>query len=206
MGIGQDNPYCPLIANLSSQEKGQVMSKRAIIVVDIQNDYFPGGKYELVGIDKAAQNAARVIEAAREKGDRVIHVQHIFPSQDAPFFTPGSAGIEINPVVAPREDETVVVKNYPNSFLKTKLKEMLDADEIEDVVVVGAMSHMCIDATTRAASDFGYKTTVVQDACATRDLEHEGVTVPAASVHAAMMSALGFAYATITDTEAYVAQ
>lgn len=182
------------------------MSKRAIVVVDLQNDYFPGGKYELVGINKAAENAARVIESARKKGDRVIHVQHIFPSQDAPFFTPDSEGITINPVVAPREGETVVVKNYPNSFLKTELKEILDADGIEDIVVVGAMSHMCIDATTRAASDFGYKTTVVQDACATRDLEHEGVTVPAASVHAAMMSALGFAYATITDTDAYVAQ
>ena len=182
------------------------MSNRAIVVVDIQNDYFPGGKYELVGIDKAAANAARVIEAAREKGDRVIHIQHIFSSQGAPFFTPDSEGITINPAVAPREDETVVVKNHPNAFLKTELKEILDADGIDHVVVVGAMSHMCIDATVRAASDYGYKTTVVQDACATRDLEHEGITVPAASVHAAMMSALGFAYATITDTKAYTAK
>lgn len=182
------------------------MSKRAIIVVDLQNDYFPGGKYELVGIEEAAANAARVIEAAREKGERVIHVQHIFPSHDAPFFTPDSDGIGINPVVAPREGETVVVKNHPNSFLETDLKQILDADGVSDVVVVGAMSHMCIDATTRAASDFGYKVTVIQDACATRDLEHEGVTVPAASVHAAMMSALGFAYATIGDTDSFVGQ
>ncbi|SCW89316.1 Nicotinamidase-related amidase [Sphingobium faniae] len=179
------------------------MSKRAVVAVDIQNDYFPNGKYELVGIEQAAANAARVIAAARAKGDRVIHVQHIFPSPEAPFFTPDSEGIAINPVVAPRDGETVVVKNFPNSFLKTNLKEILDADGIEEVVVVGAMSHMCIDATTRAASDYGYKTTVVQDACATRDLEFGGVAVPAASVHAAMMSALGFAYATITDTESY---
>lgn len=181
------------------------MSKRAIVVVDIQKDYFPSGKFELVGVEQAAANAARVIEAARGKGDRVIHIQHIFPSQDAPFFTPNSEGSEISPVVAPRANETVVVKNYPNSFLKTDLKAILDADGIEEVVVVGAMSHMCIDATTRAASDFGYKTTVVQDACATRDLEFGGVTVPAASVHAAMMSALGFAYATITDTDRWIA-
>jgi len=182
------------------------MSKRAIVVVDIQNDYFPGGKYELVGIDKAAANAARVIETARAKGDRIIHVQHIFPSEDAPFFAPDSEGVEINPVVAPREGETVVVKNHPNSFLKTDLKKILDADGIEEVVIVGAMSHMCIDATTRAASDYGYKTTVVQDACATRDLEHESITVPAASVQATMMSALGFAYATITNTDTYTMQ
>lgn len=181
------------------------MSKRAVVVIDIQNDYFPNGKYELVGIEKSAANAAKVIEAARAKGDRVIHVQHIFPSQDAPFFTPDSEGIEINQAVAPREGEAVVVKNFPNPFLKTNLKEILDANGIEEVVVVGAMSHMCIDATTRASSDYGYKTTVVQDACATRDLEFGGVTVPAASVHAAMMSALGFAYAKITDTADYIA-
>jgi nicotinamidase-related amidase len=182
------------------------MSKRAVVVVDVQNDYFPSGKYELVGIEEAAANAAKVIEAAREKGDRVIHVQHIFPSKDAPFFTPESEGIEINPVVAPREGETVVVKNFPNSFRETDLKKVLDADGVEEVVVVGAMSHMCIDATARAASDYGYKTTVVHDACATRDLEFGGVTVPAASVHATMMSALGFAYATITDTQSYLEQ
>lgn len=180
------------------------MSKRAIVVVDLQKDYFPHGKYELVGIEKAAANAARVIQAARQNGDRVIHIQHIFPSQDAPFFAPDSEGIAISPVVAPANGESVIVKNYPNSFLKTDLKDTLDADGIEEVVVIGAMSHMCIDATARAASDFGYKTTVVQDACATRDLEYNGVTVPAASVHAALMSALGFAYATVLDTDAYV--
>lgn len=182
------------------------MSKRAVVVVDIQNDYFPSGKFELVGIEKAAANAARVIGAAREKGDRVIHVQHVSTRPDAPFFAPESEGVEINPVVAPRDGEAVVVKNFPNPFRGTDLKKVLDADGVEEVVVVGAMSHMCIDATARAASDYGYKTTVVQDACATRDLEFRGVTVPAASVHATMMSALGFAYATVTDTESYLAQ
>lgn len=173
------------------------MSKRAIVVVDIQKDYFPSGKFELVGIEQAAANAARVIEVARRKGDRVIHIQHIFPSQDAPLFTPDSEGIEISPVVAPRADETVVVKNYPNSFLKTDLKAILDADGVEEVVVVGAMSHMCIDATARAAADFGYAVTVVQDACATRDLEFGGRSVAAADVHAAFMSALAFGYANV---------
>jgi hypothetical protein len=93
----------------------------------------------------------------------------------------------------------------PNSFLKTDLKQMLDSEAVENVSIVGAMSHMCIDATTRAASDFGYKTTVVHDACATRDVEFRGRTVPAAQVHAALMSALGFAYATIVTTDEYLA-
>ncbi|MTE01060.1 isochorismatase family protein [Paracoccus sp. YIM 132242] len=180
------------------------MGKRAVVVIDIQNDYFPGGKHELEGIEEAAANAARVIETARRNGDRVIHVQHVFPGQDAPFFTPGSDGTDINAIVAPHEGETVVVKNHPNPFLRTDLKQVLDSDGIEEVVVVGAMSHMCIDAAVRAASDHGFRTTVVEDACATRDLEWNGTTVPAAAVHAAMMSALGFAYATVTDTDSYL--
>ncbi|WP_207102975.1 cysteine hydrolase family protein [Paracoccus shandongensis] len=180
------------------------MSKRAVVVIDIQNDYFPNGRYELVGIEEAAANAARIIADARARGERVIHVQHVFPSGDAPFFTPGSDGTDINATVAPRAGETVVVKNHPNPFLKTDLKQILDSDGIDEVVVVGAMSHMCIDATARAASDYGFKTTVVEDACATRDLEHKGVTVPAAAVHAAMMSALGFAYATVTETDSFL--
>lgn len=182
------------------------MSKRAIVVVDLQNDYWPTGKWPLAGIEEAAANAATVIDKARAEGDTVIHVRHEFPGADAPFFVAGSEGAAINPAVRPHDDETVVLKNHPNAFLKTSLKDTLDAEGIDEVVVVGAMSHMCIDATARAASDFGYKTTVVQDACATRDVEFEGVVVPAAQVHAALMSSLGFAYATITTTKAYAAE
>lgn len=180
------------------------MTKRAVIVVDIQNDYFPGGKNTLANIEQAAGAAADVIAAARAKGDRVIHIQHIFTDPSAPFFTADSEGVKINPIVAPHPDETVIVKNFPNPFLKTDLKARLDDAGIEDVVIVGAMSHMCIDAAARAASDFGYKTSVVQDACATCDVQHGDITVPAALVHAAMMSALGFAYASVINAQDYI--
>jgi nicotinamidase-related amidase len=118
-----------------------------------------------------------------------------------PFFVPGTEGAEIIPVVAPADGELVITKNYPNSFRETKLKQALDAEGIQDVVVVGAMSHMCIDATSRAAADLGYSTTIVEDACATRDLEFNGKTVPAAQVHAAYMSALAFAYGKVVTTD-----
>lgn len=182
------------------------MSKRAVVVVDLQNEYFPSGKLPLVGIEDAVANAARVIDAARSNGDPVIHVRHEFPTPDAPFFVRGTEGTQIHPAVAPIEGEPVVLKNYPNSFLKTDLKQMLDAKGIEEVVVIGAMSHMCIDATSRAASDLGYKVVLVHDACATMDLEFGGQVVPAAQVHAALMAALAFAYATITTTDAYLAR
>ncbi len=180
------------------------MKKRAIIVVDLQNEYLPTGKLPLVGIDSALENAGRVIAAARDKGEVLIHVRHEFAQPGAPVFVPGTDGVQIIPAVAPAEGEAVVLKNYPNSFRDTNLKQMLDDQGIEELVVIGAMSHMCIEATSRAAADFGYPVTVVNDACATMNLEFEGTVVPAAQVHAAAMAALAFAYASITHTDAYL--
>ncbi len=181
------------------------MSKKALILIDLQNDYFPGGRWTLDGIAAAADNAARLLADARAKGDKVVHVRHEFPSSDAPFFAPGTEGAQINERVAPTGGETVVQKHQVNSFRDTNLKEILDADGIEDVVICGAMSHMCVDAAARAAADYGYNVTLIHDACASRDIEHDGVTVPAKYAHAAFMSALGFAYADAKTTDEYLA-
>ena len=81
--------------------------KRALLVIDIQNDYFPGGRWELAGMDKAAANAARLIESARAAGEPVVHVRHEFLSADAPFFAPGSDGARIHPAVAPDRKSVV---------------------------------------------------------------------------------------------------
>ncbi|VTR94227.1 isochorismatase : Nicotinamidase-like amidase OS=Singulisphaera acidiphila (strain ATCC BAA-1392 / DSM 18658 / VKM B-2454 / MOB10) GN=Sinac_0078 PE=4 SV=1: Isochorismatase [Gemmata massiliana] len=181
------------------------MPKRALIVIDIQNDYFPGGKWTLSGMDAAADNAAKVLDAARSAADLVVHIRHEFPTAGAPFFIPGSPGAEIHAKVRPLPSEPVVLKHQINSFRETNLKDVLDRHGITDVVICGAMSHMCVDAATRASSDLGYACTVVHDACASRDLEFNGVTVPAAQVHAAFMSALQFGYAKSVSTEQHLA-
>ena len=142
------------------------MAKQALIVVDIQNDYFPQGKWPLVGADAAADNAARLIAAFREAGNPVVHIRHEFTSEDAPFFTPGSEGAKLHPKVLNRADEPVVLKHFVNSFRETELKSVLDEHGINDLVVVGSMSHMCVDGITRAAADMGYSVTVIHDACA----------------------------------------
>ena len=179
------------------------MSKQAVVVVDFQNDYLTSGSWPLVGVDAAVQKAARVIEDARSKGVPVIHVRHESPA-GAPFFVAGSQGAEIIPAVAPMDGEQVVVKNFPNAFRDTDLKARLDAEGVKDIVIIGAMSHMCIDATARAAADQGYNVTVVEDAAATRDAEFNGMIVPADQVHAAFMSALGFAYGKIVKADEYL--
>jgi nicotinamidase-related amidase len=182
------------------------MSKRAIIVVDMQNEYFGSGKLPLVGIEEAASNAAKVIAAARDKGETIVHIRHEMPSADAPIFTPGTEGVQINAAVKPIEGEPVICKNYPNAFRETELRKHLDENGIEEVVIVGAMSHMCVDATSRAAADLGYKTVILHDACATRDLEFGNVTVPSAQAHATIMAALAFAYGEVVDTDAFLSR
>lgn len=185
---------------MSSTDSG----KKALIVVDIQNDYFPGGRWTLSNVEEAARKAALMIDAFRESGDLVVHIRHEFPSDDAPFFRPGSEGAQLHQSVINRPDEPVVLKNFINSYRETNLKEVLDRNGIDEVVVVGNMSHMCVDGITRAAVDYGYKTTVLHDACATLDLEFKGVKVPAEQVHAAFMAALSFGYAPVITTAEYL--
>ena len=180
------------------------MARQALIVVDIQNDYFPQGKWPLAGVEAAADKAARLIAAFREAGDPVIHIRHEFTSADAPFFTPGSDGARLHPKVLNRADEPVVLKHFVNAFRETDLQKILDEQGIKELVVVGSMSHMCIDGVVRAAADLGYTVTAIHDACATRDLEFNGLTVPAALVHAAFMSSLAFAYANVVSAEEFL--
>jgi len=181
------------------------MHKRAIIVIDLQNEYLPTGKLPLTGIDAAVAHAVTVIAEARRTGIPVLHVRHESASNEAPIFVPGSDGVEIQAAVAPREGEPVITKHFVNAFRDTDLKQQLDARGVGEVVVIGAMSHMCVDACVRAAADFGYTVTVLHDACATLDLAFNGVTAPAAQVHAAMMAAFAFGYARVTSTDAWLA-
>jgi len=165
--------------------------KSALILIDIQNDYFPGGAMELAGMTQAAAQAQALLAAWREARRPIFHVQHLAPGPGAAFFRPDTPGVEIHESVRPLPGEALVRKHYPNAFRETGLLEVLQGAGVGEVVIVGAMSHMCIDASTRAAFDFGFKCTVIHDACASRDVVFEGRTIPAEQVHGAFMAALG---------------
>ena len=175
---------------------------RGLLLIDIQNDYFPGGPMELVGMEQAADNARSLLASFRQRGESVFHVQHISTRPESGFFQPDTTGVEINERVTPLDQESLTQKNFPNAFRATAIDQTIRDSGIDELVVCGAMSHMCIDASTRAAFDLGYTCTVVADACATRDLTFGDRDVKAADVHASFMAALGWVYATVAETKA----
>lgn len=180
--------------------------KPALIIIDIQNDYFPGGKMELEGSPEASLQAAKLLEAFRAKGLPLVHVQHISNRPGASFFLPDSEGVNIHANVAPRAGETVVQKNFPNSFRGTPLLEHLRGQGVDHLVIAGMMTHMCVDATTRAAFDLGFSCSLAHDACATRALAFGEQSVPAAQVHAAFLAALNGLYAKVQSAAAIAAE
>jgi nicotinamidase-related amidase len=167
--------------------------KTALIIVDIQNFYFPGGKMELVEPEEASLNAKKVLGVFRDKELPIIHVRH--------NFEPGG---EIHENVKPIEGEKIISKDYPNSFRDTELLEYLQELKIEQLVIIGMQTHMCLEATTRAAADFGFKCIVVEDACTTRDLEYDGRIVKAEDVHSSTLSTLNGSYAKIMKIGEFV--
>ena len=180
------------------------MTTTALLLVDIQNDYFEGGRWPLDKMDQASAKAAQVLARARQNGTAIFHIRHEIPSETAPFFSPGSKGAEIHPSVAPQAGEEVILKHRPNSFHETGLQEKLKDQGIARLVIIGAQSQMCIDATARAAKHLVYDVTVLHDACAARDIKFGDETVPAAQVHAAFMGGLSGTYATVTACDTYL--
>ena len=169
----------------------------ALLIIDIQNDYFPGGAMECVGATAAGAQAAKLLGAFREQRRPVIHVQHLSIRPGATFFLPGTPGAEIHAAVRPVGDEPVFKKHFPNAFRETALLEHLRLRKISGLVVAGMMTHMCVDTTTRAASDMGFACSLAHDACATRALAFNGVQVPAESVHAAYLAGLNGSFARV---------
>ena len=178
--------------------------KTALIIIDIQNDYFAGGKMELVEPDRAADHAKLLLERFRQDEYPIIHIQHIATSPTATFFLPDTPGADIHDKVLPLPTEKTIIKHFPNSFRETELLEYLKDNKIENLVICGMMTHMCIDATTRAAKDYGFNCLLIGDACATRDLEINNATVKAKDVHNSFLAALNYFYATVITTEFYL--
>jgi nicotinamidase-related amidase len=172
----------------------------ALLLVDIQNDYFPGGKSELEGSVDAALRAGELLALFRRLKLPVVHVQHVSNRPGATFFLPDTNGVRIHESVAPLAGEIVLQKHYPNAFRDKELLVQLGLLHIARLVICGMMTHMCVDATVRAAFDYKFECVVAGDACATKALVHWGCTVEASDVQTAFLAALNGTYAKVLHT------
>ena len=171
--------------------------KTALLLIDIQNDYFAGGRNPLVNAEQAADQAKRALAYFRSKNLPTFHIQHISLQDGATIFLPDTGGCKIYQGVFPMQGEPVIVKHTPDSFFQTDLHEQLTAQNVEQLYICGMMSHMCIDTSVRAAKRLGYSVCVLEDACATKDLVWNGATIPADTVHKTFMAALSGTFAIV---------
>ena len=165
------------------------MAERALIVIDVQNDYVPGGAWALPNAARALPNIQRLIERARERQEPVVFIQHVTPA-GSPVFARGSRGSELHAGLDVRPDDARFEKAHPSSFQGTGLHDFLQGAGIRAVDVCGFMTQMCCDTTTREAYARGYSVRLFQDACAARDLVVEGETVPHDVVHKVSLGTL----------------
>jgi nicotinamidase-related amidase len=176
-----------IVFNISAQT-----GNKALLIIDIQDFYFPGGKSPLVEPEKAAANAALLLDNFRKQKLPVIHVRHN-----------SEPGGKINDIVKPLEKEKVISKDGVNCFLKTDLLDYLKNNKTDTLVICGMQTHMCVEAATRAASDFGFKCILIHDACATKDLKFGERTIKAEDVHYSTLSTLK-SYALVKSTNEYL--
>ena len=168
----------------------------ALLIIDVQNDYFPGGTCELYKAYEAEDRIKSLIKESRTLLRHIIYIQHINPADDT-FFLEGTYGCEISERIKPLPDDKVIVKYYPNSFFETELDSYLKENGIKKLIVCGMMTHMCVDTTVRAAMDYGYEVDLVADACATMDLEISGEIIPAQTVQKVFLASLEGVFANV---------
>jgi len=175
-----------------SQQKGDSI-KTALLIVDIQNFYFPGDGPGLVNAEQASLKAKEILQLFREKKQLVVHVRH-----------KSNKGGEIHKNVAPILNEKVITKEEVNSFLKTDLLEYLRMNKINRLVIIGMQTQMCLEAAVRAGYDYGFECVVVQDACATRDVKFGDKIVKAEDVQTTVLSVFNDGgYAKVIDLSVF---
>jgi nicotinamidase-related amidase len=173
----------------------------ALVVIDIQREYFEGGKLYLPDGQPALMRAKKLVAFADAQRIPVFHVQHVGPA-GGPLFARDGAGVEFHHEIMPAPHHRVVQKTSPSSFVGTDLDELLKARGIQTLLICGLMTHMCVSTTARDARPRGYRAIVAGDACATRDIDGwDGGVVAHAALHRAALTAVSDSFAEVMSTE-----
>lgn len=174
------------------------LSNASLLIIDAQNEYL-SGPLALSGMEAATANIALLLEAARKAKRPVVHVRHL--GTVGGMFDPQGPRGEFIPGLEPTGDEVIIDKRMPNAFNDTRLRDELEEQGHLDLIVCGFMSHSSVSTTVRAAKDYGFRCTLVEDACATRDLPTANGVISAADVQRTEMAIMNDNFATLTQTK-----
>lgn len=206
-----DAPAHPTIRHMAGATPIDALQadKTAVLVIDFQNEYFPGGRMVIPDGASALEDTRRLIKAADAKGIRVIHVQHVLPA-DAPLFAEGGKTVQFHPDMQPRSGETVVQKDNVSVFAGASAAVMdrtLKEAGIDTLIITGLMTHACVAGAARdaAAEPRSYRVIVSSDATATRDLQRATrATIDHKMLHAASLVTVEDTYGDVMTTDAII--
>ena len=178
------------------------MSKRALIVIDVQNEYFDGAlPITDPPSEQSLENIGRAMEAATEAGVPVIVVRHGTKDASEGIFLEGSHAWELHPEVERRARDFLIDKTLPGSFTDTELGSVLEDAGVDTVAITGYMTHMCVDTTSRQAAHLGLAVEILSDATGTLPLENSGGSALGEELHRATLVAQGQFFADVVSTE-----
>jgi nicotinamidase-related amidase len=184
--------------------RDELSTKAALILIDIQQG-FADPVWGSRNNPDAEVNAARLLEAWRESGLPLVHIQHRSTTPGSPL-RPGQPGVEIQDAVAPHPGEPVMTKSVNSAFIGTGLEGWLRERGIDQLVIAGLTTNHCVETTTRMAGNLGFRPILVEDACATFDRTGpDGTLWPAATIHAVTLANLNGEFAEIATTNQILA-
>lgn len=163
--------------------------KKALLIIDVQNDYFPGGKLPLWNTEETLDHIEAAIRAAKAKDIPVILIQQFTDSKVAPFFNKGTEGAEIHPRIrAAAPDAQVVTKGFADSFHQTNLDELLSKLGATTLLVCGMMTQNCVTHTAISKAAEKYEVMMLQDCCTTVSALIHHIALRAVSTRLAVVS------------------
>jgi nicotinamidase-related amidase len=179
--------------------------KRALLVIDVQNEYFTG-KLPITYPAGSLANVLCAMDAARAHGVPVVAIQHASPQADATVFRKGSRGWELHAEVASRPHDVLIHKSLPGSFTGTNLEMWLRERGIGTVVIAGYMTQMCCDTTARQAIHLGFGAEFLSDGTGTLAVKNAAGVVSDEELHRAILVTQQMRFSRVMTTDEWIEQ
>lgn len=177
--------------------------KRALLVIDVQNEYFTG-KLPVTYPQGSLDHIIEVIEVARSKEIPIVLIQHTAPQKDSKTFRKGSQEWKLHPAIAETPHEHLIEKNLPGSFTNTYLESWLRKRNIDTVVITGYMTQMCCDTTARQAVHLWFSVEFISDATGTLQISNEAGTVTDEELHRAILVTQAMRFSKVLTTKQWI--